>query len=167
MINVENVCKNFGKNEVLHNISLEVNYGEVVCLIGASGSGKSTMLRCMNGLEVYDKGDIYFENERIDAREKNIASIRQKISMVFQDFNLFPHRSVIENVTEGLIYVKKMKKKNAYEIATEALRHVGLADKVSAYPSTLSGGQKQRVAIARAVAMEPKAILFDEPTSAL
>src|SRR5699024_9698921 len=107
------------------------------------------------------------ENERIDAREKNIASIRQKISMVFQDFNLFPHRSVIENVTEGLIYVKKMKKKSAYEIATEALRHVGLADKVSAYPSTLSGGQRQRVAIARAVAMEPKAILFDEPTSAL
>ena len=167
MISVNKVCKRFGANEVLHNVSFEVNRGEVVCLIGASGSGKSTMLRCMNGLEVYDEGAIHFGAERVDARDGNIAAIRQKVSMVFQDFNLFPHRSVIENVMEGLVYVKKTKKEAAYDIAFEALKHVGLEDKVDTYPSTLSGGQKQRVAIARAIAMEPQAILFDEPTSAL
>jgi len=167
MISIRNICKSFGSNLVLDGISLEVGQGEVVCIIGASGSGKSTLLRCVNGLETYDSGDITVEGERVDQTGKHMVAIREKVAMVFQRFNLFPHRTALENVMEGPIYVKREPRAVAERNARAVLVQVGLAGKENAYPENLSGGQQQRVAIARALAMQPHAILFDEPTSAL
>jgi polar amino acid transport system ATP-binding protein len=152
---------------VLKGVSLNVDAGQVVCLIGPSGSGKSTLLRCINGLETHDAGTITVDGLAVDARSKHIHELRMQVGMVFQRFNLFPHRSALENVCEGPVFVKKEGRAQAREKARHLLDKVGLAHRIDAYPSELSGGQQQRVAIARALAMEPKAILFDEPTSAL
>lgn len=167
MITIDSIHKSFGATEVLKGVSLEVNAGEVVCLIGPSGSGKSTVLRCINGLEEYDGGAITINGRRVDADSRDIHDLRTRVGMVFQRFNLFPHRSVVENVMEGPVYVKHEPRNEARKQAIELLEKVGLGDKVDAYPQQLSGGQQQRVAIARALAMRPDAILFDEPTSAL
>jgi polar amino acid transport system ATP-binding protein len=167
MIELRNVHKSFGAVEVLKGISASVEKSEVVCIIGPSGSGKSTILRCINGLESYDDGDILVEGARVDSTAPSIVTIRTQVSMVFQRFNLFPHRTAIENVVEGPIYVKSEPRAEAFERGHALLARVGLAEKAAAYPAQLSGGQQQRVAIARALAMQPKAILFDEPTSAL
>lgn len=167
MIALKDVHKSFGANHVIRGISLGIRKGEVVCIIGPSGSGKSTILRCINGLEGYDMGEITVEGKRVDRTHSSIRSIRMHASMVFQRFNLFPHRTAFENVIEGPIYVKGEPRGRATERAQQLLERVGLAGKESSYPSQLSGGQQQRVAIARALAMQPKAILFDEPTSAL
>ncbi len=167
MISVNDIYKSFGSTEVIKGVSFDVQQGEVVCIIGPSGSGKSTILRCINGLETYNKGAITFDGTLIDPSDKSIIEARTQLSMVFQRFNLFPHRTVLENVIEGPIQVKREKKADAIKLGREFLDKVGLSDKLDAYPSSLSGGQQQRVAIARALAMRPKAILFDEPTSAL
>jgi len=167
MILLKDVRKSFGKLEVLKGIDAEVSKGEVVCIIGPSGSGKSTILRCINGLERYDGGSITIDGEKVDCDAPSIVSIRTQVSMVFQRFNLFPHRTALENVIEGPVYVKKEPRSQAIERGRELLASVGLADKEHTHPPQLSGGQQQRVAIARALAMQPKAILFDEPTSAL
>jgi polar amino acid transport system ATP-binding protein len=167
MIELRNVHKSFGRLEVLKGISASVEKSEVVCIIGPSGSGKSTILRCINGLESYDAGDILVEGARVDSKAASIVEVRTQVSMVFQRFNLFPHRTAIENVVEGPIYVKHEPRSEALERGRLLLAQVGLAEKENAYPGELSGGQQQRVAIARALAMQPKAILFDEPTSAL
>jgi len=167
MIEVKQIHKSFGQHEVLKGVSLQVAQGEVVCLIGPSGSGKSTVLRCINGLETYDRGDILIDAQRVDVRSPSIHQLRTRVGMVFQRFNLFPHRSVIENVIEGPIYVNRIAPEVARKAAMVLLDKVGLAQRCDAYPSQLSGGQQQRVAIARALAMQPQAILFDEPTSAL
>ena len=167
MIEITNGRKSFGTNEVLKGIDASVNKGEVVCIIGPSGSGKSTILRCINGLESYNSGQISIDGITVNAGDKSIVLIREQVSMVFQKFNLFPHRTALENVIEGAVYVKKEPYGEAARHGREVLARVGLADKEHAYPSQLSGGQQQRVAIARALAMRPKAILFDEPTSAL
>jgi polar amino acid transport system ATP-binding protein len=167
MIELRDVHKKFGANEVLKGITASVEKSEVVCIIGPSGSGKSTILRCINGLESYDAGDILVEGARVDSKGKSIVAIRTQVSMVFQRFNLFPHRTALENVVEGPIYVKNEPRTDALERGRSLLAQVGLADKADAFPAQLSGGQQQRVAIARALAMQPKAILFDEPTSAL
>lgn len=167
MIVVDNVHKSFGDTKVLEGVSLEVQSGEVVCLIGPSGSGKSTVLRCVNGLESYDEGEIAINGRRVDVKSADIHELRTRVGMVFQRFNLFPHRSVVENVMEGPVYVKGEPRDEAHRHAVELLEKVGLGDKIDAYPQQLSGGQQQRVAIARALAMRPEAILFDEPTSAL
>jgi polar amino acid transport system ATP-binding protein len=167
MIELRNVHKSFGAVEVLKGITASVEKSEVVCIIGPSGSGKSTILRCINGLESYDAGDILVEGARVDNTAPSIVAIRTQVSMVFQRFNLFPHRTAIENVVEGPIYVKNEPRAEAFERGRALLARVGLAEKAAAYPAQLSGGQQQRVAIARALAMQPKAILFDEPTSAL
>ncbi|MDW5377214.1 amino acid ABC transporter ATP-binding protein [Halomonas sp. HP20-15] len=167
MIIVDNVHKSFGATKVLEGVSLEVQSGEVVCLIGPSGSGKSTVLRCVNGLESYDEGEIAINGRRVDVKSADIHELRTRVGMVFQRFNLFPHRSVVENVMEGPVYVKGEPRDAAHRHAVELLEKVGLGDKIDAYPQQLSGGQQQRVAIARALAMRPEAILFDEPTSAL
>ncbi|CAP42350.1 amino acid ABC transporter ATP-binding protein [Bordetella petrii] len=167
MILLKNVHKSFGKLEVLKGIDAEVSKGEVVCVIGPSGSGKSTILRCINGLERYNSGSITIDGEPVDCDSPSIVSIRTQVSMVFQRFNLFPHRTALENVIEGPVFVKKEPRAQAIERGRELLASVGLADKADAHPPQLSGGQQQRVAIARALAMQPKAILFDEPTSAL
>jgi len=167
MIEITNVRKSFGTNEVLKGIDASVSKGEVVCIIGPSGSGKSTILRCINGLESYNSGQISIDGITVNAGDKSIVLIREQVSMVFQKFNLFPHRTALENVIEGAVYVKKEPYQEAASHGRELLARVGLADKEHAYPSQLSGGQQQRVAIARALAMRPKAILFDEPTSAL
>jgi polar amino acid transport system ATP-binding protein len=167
MIELRNVHKSFGRLEVLKGISASVEKSEVVCIIGPSGSGKSTILRCINGLESYDAGDILVEGARVDSHSPSIVAIRTQVSMVFQRFNLFPHRTAIENVVEGPVYVKREPRSEALERGRLLLAQVGLAEKENAYPAQLSGGQQQRVAIARALAMQPKAILFDEPTSAL
>jgi polar amino acid transport system ATP-binding protein len=167
MINIQNLHKAFGTNEVLKGISLEVTQGEVLCIIGPSGSGKSTILRCINGLESYEKGEIRVDGHLVNRDNKEIIWIRTRVTMVFQRFNLFPHRTVIENVIEGPVYVKKEDRNQAINRAREILQQVGLGNKTDAYPNQLSGGQMQRVAIARALAMQPMAILFDEPTSAL
>jgi polar amino acid transport system ATP-binding protein len=167
MISIKNIRKSFGSNLVLDGISLEVAAGEVVCVIGASGSGKSTLLRCINGLETYDAGDISVEGQRVDHVGKHMVAIREKVAMVFQRFNLFPHRTALENVIEGPVYVKRESRETATVTGRALLAQVGLAGKEDAYPHRLSGGQQQRVAIARALAMKPGAILFDEPTSAL
>ena len=167
MIEITNVRKSFGTNEVLKGIDASVSKGEVVCIIGPSGSGKSTILRCINGLESYNSGQISIDGITVNASEKSIVLIREQVSMVFQKFNLFPHRTALENVIEGAVYVKKEPYQEAARHGRELLARVGLADKEHAYPAQLSGGQQQRVAIARALAMRPKAILFDEPTSAL
>jgi polar amino acid transport system ATP-binding protein len=167
VIALEDVHKAFGKTEVLRGVSMGVSRGEVVCLIGASGSGKSTLLRCINGLETYDRGKVEVEGRRVDPGSESIRAIRTEVAMVFQRFNLFPHRTSLENVMEGPLYVKKEPLATVAERARKLLGRVGLSDKAHSHPSQLSGGQQQRVAIARALAMEPKAILFDEPTSAL
>jgi polar amino acid transport system ATP-binding protein len=167
MIELKHVHKRFGHNEVLKGISVSVEKGEVVCIIGPSGSGKSTLLRCINGLESYESGDIIVEGIRVDRDAASIVAIRSQVSMVFQRFNLFPHRTALENVIEGPLFVKKEPRALVIERGRALLAQVGLADKADAHPLELSGGQQQRVAIARALAMQPKAILFDEPTSAL
>jgi polar amino acid transport system ATP-binding protein len=167
MIAIRDVRKSFGSNLVLDGISLEVTQGEVVCVIGASGSGKSTLLRCVNGLESYDSGEIVVAGQRVDRDVRHIVAIREKVAMVFQRFNLFPHRTALENIIEGPIYVKGEARADAVERGRALLLRVGLAGKEHDYPHRLSGGQQQRVAIARALAMQPQAILFDEPTSAL
>ena len=167
MIALVDVHKSFGDTPVLRGVSMGVSRGEVVCLIGASGSGKSTLLRCINGLEAYDRGKVEVEGLRVDSKSPAIREIRAEVAMVFQRFNLFPHRTALENVMEGPLYVKKEAYSLVEERARKLLARVGLEDKERSHPSQLSGGQQQRVAIARALAMEPKAILFDEPTSAL
>lgn len=166
VIKANNVKKSYGKLEVLKDISLQVKEGEVVCIIGPSGSGKSTFLRCLNRLEEIQGGSINILGEEL-VNNKNIDKLRQNIGMVFQHFNLFPHMTVLENITLAPIKLKKLSKKEADEIGMELLRKVGLEDKADVYPNTLSGGQKQRIAIARALAMKPEVMLFDEPTSAL
>ena len=177
MISAQNVHKSFGQLEVLKGIDLEVQPGEVACLLGPSGSGKSTFLRCVNHLDKATAGRLYVDGELIGYREKNgtlyeisekeAAEQRSDIGMVFQSFNLFPHRTVIENIIEAPVQVKKISEEAARARAMELLEDVGLASKANTYPVQLSGGQQQRVAIARAVAMDPKLMLFDEPTSAL
>ena len=167
MIELVDVRKSFGQNHVVRGFTARVEKGEVVCIIGPSGSGKSTILRCMNGLESYDAGTITVEGTKVDRRQQSIRAIRQQVSMVFQRFNLFPHRTALENVIEGPIYVKGENPQTAAARGLQLLSRVGLGEKADAYPASLSGGQQQRVAIARALAMQPKAILFDEPTSAL
>lgn len=165
MIKIHNLIKSFGNERVINEVDINVEQGEVVVLIGSSGAGKSTLLRCINGMERPDSGIIEIEN--IQVTSKNLRSIREEVGMVFQQFNLFPHLTVLENICLGPIYTKKMKKDEAKKTAEDILKKVGLADKKLSYPSQLSGGQQQRIAIARALAMKPKAILFDEPTSAL
>jgi len=167
VIHVENLSKSFGPLHVLKDISLRVAYGEVIVIIGPSGSGKSTLLRCINYLEAADSGEIIIDGQRLGENLRNITQIRSQIGMVFQRFNLFPHMTALENVIEGPVTVKKTPQHEAVSKGETLMEKVGLADKLSAYPSQLSGGQQQRVAIARALAMEPKIMLFDEPTSAL
>ncbi|MBI0580613.1 amino acid ABC transporter ATP-binding protein [Neobacillus cucumis] len=167
MIQVKKLVKAFDTNTVLDGIDLTVEEKEVVVLIGASGSGKSTLLRCLNFLEMYDQGEITLLGKRVVPNETNLNNIRAEVGMVFQHFNLFPHKNVLENIMEAPLFVKKLDKQQTKEKALDLLEKVGLKDKAQAYPRNLSGGQKQRVAIARALAMEPRIMLFDEPTSAL
>ena len=167
MIELVDVHKSFGTNHVIRGFTASIAPGEVVCIVGPSGSGKSTVLRCINGLEGYDRGEIRVDGQRVDRNDRSIVAIRTQVSMVFQRFNLFPHRTALENVIEGPIYVKREPREQVVDRARALLARVGLADKELAHPGQLSGGQQQRVAIARALAMQPKAILFDEPTSAL
>lgn len=167
MIKVENLHKHFGKLEVLKGIDYEIAEKEVVCVIGPSGSGKSTFLRCLNLLEEVTDGAIYIDGVKINDPKTNINEIRTEVGMVFQQFNLFPHMSVLDNVTMAPMQVRKMNKADAEKLAIELLAKVGLREKADSYPQQLSGGQQQRVAIARALAMKPKIMLFDEPTSAL
>lgn len=167
MIYVNNLHKYFGENEVLKGVNEHIKKGEVVVVIGPSGSGKSTFLRCLNLLEEPTNGEIIFEGKNITDKNIDINKMREKMGMVFQQFNLFPHKTVLDNITIAPINVKKKPKKDAEEKAKELLKRVGLLEKANAYPASLSGGQKQRIAIARALAMEPDVMLFDEPTSAL
>ncbi len=177
MVRAEQVCKNFGALNVLKGVTLEVERGQVLCLVGPSGSGKSTFLRCINHLEQVNAGRLYVDGELVGYRErggklyeispKDASKQRREIGMVFQHFNLFPHRTALGNVIESPVHVKGLKKDKALARGRELLDRVGLADKAEAYPAQLSGGQQQRVAIARALAMDPKLMLFDEPTSAL
>lgn len=177
MVRAESVCKNFGALHVLKGVTLDVGRGEVLCMVGPSGSGKSTFLRCINHLEQVNAGRLYVDGELIGYRERggklhemaprDAARQRRDIGMVFQHFNLFPHRTALDNIIEAPIRVKKVKKDAAVARAKDLLDQVGLAAKADAYPAQLSGGQQQRVAIARALAMNPKLMLFDEPTSAL
>ena len=167
MLRVKDLHKSFGDNEVLKGIDENIEKGEVVCVIGPSGSGKSTFLRCLNLLEEPTSGEVYLDDEKINAPNVDINKVRQRLGMVFQNFNLFPHKTVTENITMAPINVLKMSQADAVKKAHELLKMVGLEDKADEYPKSLSGGQQQRVAIARALAMEPEAMLFDEPTSAL
>ncbi len=177
MVVAEHVCKNFGALKVLKGVTLTVERGEVLCVVGPSGSGKSTFLRCINHLENISGGRLYVDAELVGYREKgaklhelrprDAAKQRREVGMVFQHFNLFPHRTALQNIVEAPIHVKRVQKNVALTRARELLDTVGLAEKANAYPAQLSGGQQQRVAIARALAMEPKLMLFDEPTSAL
>ena len=167
MLRVKDLHKSFGDNEVLKGIDENIEKGEVVCVIGPSGSGKSTFLRCLNLLEEPTSGEVYLDDEKINDPNVDINKVRQRLGMVFQNFNLFPHKTVTENITMAPINVLKMSQADAVKNAHELLEMVGLADKADEYPKSLSGGQQQRVAIARALAMEPEAMLFDEPTSAL
>ena len=167
MINVENLTKSFDGAQVLKGVSLEIDKGDVMCIIGPSGSGKSTFLRCLNLLEKPSGGRIIFEGEDLTDKKININLHRQKMGMVFQQFNLFPHMTILDNLTCAPIMLKKLGKAEAESKAMELLGRVGLSDRASAYPNQLSGGQKQRVAIVRALCMEPDVMLFDEPTSAL
>ncbi|NDV21709.1 amino acid ABC transporter ATP-binding protein [Desulfovibrio sp. JC022] len=167
MIEIKNLHKSFGKLEVIKGIDLKVESGEVVCIIGPSGSGKSTVLRCINKLEEPTSGTIIVDGHDIMAPSTNINEVRTEAGMVFQQFNLFPHMTILENVTLGPVKVRKMSKSDADELGLKLLEKVGLKDKARNYPEQLSGGQKQRVAIARSLALQPKVILFDEPTSAL
>jgi len=166
-INVSNLKKSFGNNEVLKGIDLEVAEGEVVCIIGPSGSGKSTLLRCLNKLEEITDGHVLIDGQDITEKTTDINKVREEIGMVFQHFNLFPHLSVMDNITLAPVELKRENKETAKARALELLETVGLSEKADAFPSSLSGGQKQRVAIARALAMNPEIMLFDEPTSAL
>lgn len=170
MLKVTNLQKNFGDLEVLKGINLEIQKGEVVALIGPSGSGKSTLIRCLNLMEIPSAGEVYFKKQLVNEdklSEKNVDQLRQKVGMVFQHFNLFPHLTVKQNITLAPVKLNKMSQQEADKKAEELLTKVGLLDKKDVYPNKLSGGQKQRVAIARALAMEPEVMLFDEPTSAL
>ena len=167
MINITNLYKNFGNLEVLKNISTEIKKGEIISIIGPSGSGKSTFLRCINKLEEPSSGHIYIDGMDLMDKNTDINKIRERVGMVFQHFNLFPHMTVLDNLTLSPIMVKKKSKEESEKYALSLLEKVGLSDKASSYPSQLSGGQKQRIAIARALAMKPDVILFDEPTSAL
>lgn len=178
MIKARNVQKSFGETHVLKGIDLDVAKGEVLAVIGPSGSGKSTFLRCMNFLEEYDGGEIWLDDKLVGYRKTsrgrlikdgaaNVATIRARMGMVFQSFNLFPHMSVLDNILEGPIIVQRRKREEAVEQAQGLLKRVGLSEKIDAFPDTLSGGQQQRAAIARALAMNPEVMLFDEPTSAL
>ena len=166
-ISVQNLHKHFGKNLVLQGISLNIQAGEKVCIIGPSGSGKSTLLRCLNALEEATSGDIQINGFSIHRNGQQIDAMRATVGMVFQRFNLFPHKTVLDNVMAGPLVVKKLPTEQAKTQAIKLLTRVGLLEKASAYPNSLSGGQQQRVAIARALAMEPAIMLFDEPTSAL
>ena len=170
MIEIKDLHKKFDDVEVLKGVSFKVNEGDVIAILGKSGSGKTTILRCLNFLTTADKGTLIFDNKEYDLSsisKKDISSIRKKTGFVFQNYNLFLNKTVLENVTEGLIVARKMDKKQAEEIALDALSKVGMADKKDSYPSSLSGGQQQRVSIARALAYKPEVIYFDEPTSAL
>lgn len=177
MVKAELVCKNFGALQVLKGVTLEVQRGEVLCIVGPSGSGKSTFLRCINHLEAVNAGRLYIDGDLVGYRERGgklhqlkpreAAKQRRDIGMVFQHFNLFPHRTALGNIIEAPVHVKRVKKQDAEARAKDLLDLVGLAEKATAYPAQLSGGQQQRVAIARALAMNPKLMLFDEPTSAL
>jgi ABC-type polar amino acid transport system ATPase subunit len=167
VIKTENLTKSFGDKEVLKGITEEIQAGEVVVIIGPSGSGKSTFLRCLNLLEEPSSGEVIFEEQVINKKETNIDAIRTKMGMVFQSFNLFPHLTVLENITIGPTQIKKVPKEQAEAIAMKLLARMGMTEKANVYPKSLSGGQQQRIAIARALAMEPKMMLFDEPTSAL
>jgi len=177
MISLRNVVKTYGNIQILKGISLDINQGEVVCLVGPSGSGKSTLLKCINNLESLTSGEIYIDGRRAFFDEssaglkahshKKVAAVRSKLGMVFQDFNLFPHKTALENVMEGPVHVLRIPKAEARERALMLLKRVGLDSRAGHYPGELSGGQKQRTAIARALAMQPTAMLFDEPTSAL
>lgn len=170
MLSVKNIHKRFGDNKVLNGINLDIKKKEVAVILGPSGSGKTTLLRCINFLETADEGSIEINHCVVDCRRKRadqVRTLRKKTSMVFQQYNLFRNRTAIQNVTEGLIVVKRMNRKEAENIAEDALRKVGLLDKRDFYPSQLSGGQQQRIGIARAIVMQPDVILFDEPTSAL
>ena len=167
LISVKDLKKNFGKNEVLKGIDIDICKGDVVCVIGASGSGKSTFLRCLNLLEEPTGGDIFFEGTNLTGEKVDLNTHRQKMGMVFQQFNLFPHMTVLKNMTVAPVMLKKMTQEQADAKAMELLTRVGLADRADSYPNQLSGGQKQRVAIVRALCMEPDVMLFDEPTSAL
>ncbi len=167
MIHVENLKKNFGKLEVLKDMSIDISEGEVVVLLGPSGSGKSTFLRCLNQLEQATDGTIVIDENVVTDKHTDINKVRENIGMVFQHFNLFPHKTVLENIMLAPVELKKMTKEEAKDKGMQLLRRVGMDSKASAYPSQLSGGQKQRVAIARALAMNPDVMLFDEPTSAL
>ncbi|MEE0410462.1 MAG: amino acid ABC transporter ATP-binding protein [Clostridia bacterium] len=167
MIHVEGLCKSFGKIDVLNGVDIDIEKGEVLVIIGPSGCGKSTFLRCLNRLEEPTAGKIFLDGTEITSPKTNINQQRQKMMMVFQHFNLFPHKTILQNLTIGPIKLKKMSKAEAEEKAMKILERIGMAEKAYAYPSQLSGGQKQRVAIGRALAMDPEVILFDEPTSAL
>ena len=167
MIKTIDLRKSFGDKEVLKGMNEEVKDGEVVVVIGPSGSGKSTFLRCLNLLEDPTSGQVIFEDQVINEKNVDIDQIRTKMGMVFQGFNLFPHLTVMENITIGPLQIKKMSKENANKVGMNLLENMGLADKANVYPNSLSGGQKQWIAIARALAMEPQVMLFDEPTSAL
>ncbi|MFZ8018210.1 amino acid ABC transporter ATP-binding protein [Fusobacterium watanabei] len=167
MINIENLSKNFGNLKVLKNISTTINKGEIISIIGPSGSGKSTFLRCINKLEEPTEGHIYIDDMDLMDKNTDINKIRERVGMVFQHFNLFPHMTVLENLILSPTIVKKETKEEAEKYALYLLQKVGLSDKANSYPNQLSGGQKQRIAIARALAIKPEVILFDEPTSAL
>ncbi|HZK57174.1 MAG TPA: amino acid ABC transporter ATP-binding protein [Clostridia bacterium] len=167
MIEVKGLIKDFGKLNVLKGIDVHIKKGEVVVIIGPSGSGKSTFLRCLNLLEEPTAGEVIFEGKKINKKGPNIDLLRQNIGMVFQLFNLFPHMTVLENITLAPVKLKKASREEAQKIAMDLLNQVGLEDKAEAYPNQLSGGQKQRIAIVRALAMSPDVMLFDEPTSSL
>ena len=167
LVELHNVVKRFGTNTVLDRVSLSVEAGEIIAVIGRSGSGKSTMLRCINGLEPIQEGRIVFDGETVNDPATNLRKLRQRVGIVFQSYNLFPHLSVERNITLAPRVVKGMEREAARELAAGALARVGLADKIDAYPDQLSGGQQQRVAIARSLAMQPQLMLFDEITSAL
>jgi polar amino acid transport system ATP-binding protein len=167
VIEIKNIRKNFGKNEVLKNINTEIKKGDKVVIIGPSGSGKSTLLRCMNLLETPTSGSIIFQGDHITDKKTDINKIRQRMGMVFQHFNLFPHLTVLENIVLAPVKLNLQTKEEAKENALKLLERIGLSDKKDEYPALLSGGQKQRIAIVRSLAMKPEIMLFDEPTSAL
>ena len=167
MIYVKDLCKDFGDHKVLKNINYTIERGEKIVIIGPSGSGKSTFLRCLNLLETPTSGQIFFEDQEITAKGVDINAIREQMGMVFQHFNLFPHLTILDNITLAPVSLKKMTKEEAIEEAMRLLKIVNLEDKAKSYPNQLSGGQKQRIAIVRSLALKPKMMLFDEPTSAL